>query len=289
MNILYKLLRFPYYLLKRTNKNFNLIINRLFFKLDKNYLRKKFLELGLKKGMNVYVHSSLSSFGYIEDGANSVLTVLKDIIKDGAIMMPTFTYPKKEFALNDPCWTGKLAETFRLQKNVKRSIHPSHSVALKGKYADYLAKGHEKSKRPFDDNSPYSKFAKLNSYILMLGTENNSMIHYVQDKVNFPNLFLKGVYEFKFNNKAIRTKLHHPKGSITYICNGKPCTDVQFLVKMYKDLKFENRIMKTVKIGKAICHLIKIREFVNEAILYLRNNIKRYKNEYGLILKDGSS
>ena len=288
MGSLYRIIRVPYHLIKDIYKNYSLFFNKLFFKIDKNYLRKKFLELGLKKGMNVYVHSSLSEFGYIEDGANSVIQVLKDIIQDGTIMMPTFTHPRKEFTINNPCWTSKLSETFR--QNAERSIHPTHSIATKGKLANYLTKGHEKSKAPFDENSPYAKFAKLDSYILMLGTENNSMIHYVQNKVKFPNLFLKGIYEFKFNNKTIKTRLHHPKGSITYICNGKPCTDVQFLVKIYKDLKFEEKgIMKTVKIGNAICHLIKTKEFVKEATKYLRENIKRYKNEYSLILKNESS
>ena len=175
-------------------------------------------------------------------------------------------------------------------KSVKRSIHVTHSVVVKGKLTNYLTKGHERSKTPFDENSPYAKFAKLDSYILMLGTENNSMIHYVQNKVKFPNLFLQGIHEFKFKNKTIKTKLHHPKGSITYICNGKPCTDVQFLVKMYKDLKFhEKDIMKTVKIGKAICHLINTKEFVNITTKYLKENIARYKNEYNLLLKDETS
>ena len=124
----------------------------------------------------------------------------------------------------------------------------------------------------------------------MLGTENNSMIHFVQDKVNFPNLFLKDVYEYKFNNKTLKTKLHHPKGSITYICNGKPCTDVEFLIKMYLDENFhEHGIMRTLKIGNAICHLIKTKDFVEIAISYLRENIKRYKNEYNLILKNEHS
>ena len=290
MGFLYNILRFPYYLARKTYRNFNLIINSLVFKIDKNYLRKKFLELGLRKGMNVYAHSSLSSFGYIKDGANSVIQVLQDIIQDGTIMMPTFTSYKKEFNLKEPCWTGKIAETFRNMNDVKRSIHVTHSVAGKGKLANYLTKGHEKSKAPFDKNSPYAKFAKLDSYILMLGTENNSMIHYVQNKVKFPNLFLKGIHEFKFNNKIIKTKLHHPHGSITYICNSKPCTDVQFLIKLYKDEKFhEKEIMKTVKIGKAVCHLINTKEFVKIATKYLKENIARYKNEYNLLLKDETS
>ncbi len=284
---LYNLLKIPYDLIKRIYKNFNLFLNKIFFKLDKNYLRKKFLEIGLKKGMNVYVHSSLSKFGYIEDGVNSVITVLQDIIKDGTIMMPTFTFPKNQFNIDDSSWTGKLSEVFR--KNANRSVHLTHSVAAKGKISNYLVQDHIKSKRPFDNNSPFAKFAKLDSYILMLGTENNSMIHYVQDKVNFPDLFL-GIKEYKFNNKKLKTKLHHPKGSINYIYNRKPCSDVYFLVQMYKDLKFEERnIMKTVKIGKAVCHLIKTKEFVKEAIKYLKDNIKRYKNEYKLRLEHGSS
>ena len=288
MKILNNLIRIPYHLAKRIYKNFSLLTSKYFLKIDKNYLRKKFLELGLKSGMNIYVHSSLSSFGYVKDGANAVITVLKDIIQDGTIMMPTFTHAKKEFTLNEPCWTGKIAETFR--QNAKRSIHPTHSVAANGKYSNYLIKGHEKSKAPFDNNSPFAKFAKLDSYILMLGNENNSMIHYVQNKVKFPNLFLPGIYEFKFNNKIIKTKLHHPHGSITYICNNKPCTDAQFLIKMYKDLRFhEKGIMKTIKIGNAICHLIKTKEFVNEATKYLKDNIARYKNEYALLLKNASN
>jgi len=204
-------------------------------------------------------------------------------------MMPTFTYPKNEFSLNDPCWTGKVAENFRLQEDVKRSIHPSHSVAVNGKYIN-MVKGHEKSRTPFDKNSPYEKFAKLDSYILMLGTENNSMIHYSQDKVNFPDLFLEGNYEYIFNNKKHKTKLHHPKGSITYIYDEKPCSDVYLLVNMYKDLEFNKRgIMKTVKIGNATCHLIKTKGFVEESIKYLKENIKKYEKGYNLRLKYESS
>ncbi len=285
MSLIYNILRYPFHLYKNFNKKISLLINKLFFKIDKNYLRKKFLDLGLKEGMNVYVHSSLSKFGYIEDGANSVIQVLNDVIKNGTIMVPTFTFPKDNFSLDDSCWTGKLAETFR--KNAKRSVHLTHSVAVKGKHESDLIKYHIKSKKPFDKNSPFAKFAKLDSYILMLGTENNSMIHHVQNNVNFPNLFLEEIKEYKFGNKILRTRLHHPKGSIIYIYNQKPCSDVYFLVRMYKDLRFEERkIMKTVKIGKAICHLIKTREFVEEATKYLKENIKRYKNEYTSRLKE---
>ena len=280
--------KIPYYLTKKVSRKLKLFKNKNFNKTTKDKLNSKFISIGLKSGMNLYVHSSLSSFGYIENGANTVIEVLKSINKNGTIMMPAFTHPKKDFTLNEPCWTGKIAETFRKEKNVKRSIHPTHSVACYGKFASHLVKDHEKCKAPFDENSPFAKFSSLNnSYILMLGTENNSMIHYIQNKINFPNLFLSKIYTFKFKDKIIKTKLHHPEGAITYIYKAKKCTDVEFLINLYRNEKFEERsLMKTIKIGNATCHLIKTREFVDTTIKYLENNIKRYKKGYSLILKD---
>lgn len=50
-----------------------------------------FRSLGLKKGMTIEVHSSLSSFGFVDGGAKTVIKVLMDIITtSGTIVMPTF-------------------------------------------------------------------------------------------------------------------------------------------------------------------------------------------------------
>ena len=119
MNYLYLILRKTHFILKRIKKRTLIIFNRLFFNLDKKYLKNKFLELGLKQGMNIYVHSSLSKFGYVQNGAKSVIIALDEIIGKGTIMMPTFTYVKKEFSLQDKCWTGNVAETFRKMPLIK--------------------------------------------------------------------------------------------------------------------------------------------------------------------------
>ena len=195
---------------------------------------------------------------------------------------------KKKFSINDSCWTGKISETLRLREGSIRSVHPTHSIVAFGPLAKEITKNHEKSKAPFDEKSPFYKLANRKSYVLMLGTENNSMIHYVQNKINFPNLFLKKVYEFKYKNKVMKTKLHHPNGSIKYVCGGKPCSDVKFLVDMYKNEKFEEKgYIKTIKIGKATCHLINTQDFVRIATKCLGNNIKKYKEEYTSLIKNG--
>lgn len=288
MNILYSFLRIPYGLFKKSIRKINFLINRTFFNISRKELINKLKEIGLKKESIVYVHSSMNSFGYIKGGADSVIDCILKLIGDkGTIIMPAFTHPKKNFSINDSCWTGKLSETLRLRKNVFRSIHPTHSIVAFGPLAKYITTGHEKSKAPFDEKSPFHKIANKKSFILMLGTENNSMIHYIQNKVNFPNLFLKENKEFKFNKKLIKTKVHHSIGSIKYVYNNKPCSDVQFLVKMYKDKKFEEKgYMKTIKIGKATCHLINTQDFVRVVTKYLKDNLKKYKGEYAHLIKD---
>jgi len=47
------------------------------------------IKLGLEHGMAVEVHSSLSSLGYVEDGASTIITALIEVVgEQGAIVMP---------------------------------------------------------------------------------------------------------------------------------------------------------------------------------------------------------
>jgi len=285
----YSVIRTIYRICRKFVKKSKLLINKYFFRVTKKELFLKLKRIGLKKGSLVYVHTAMSSFGYVKGGPDIVLdSILRLIGNKGTVVMPAFTHLRKKFSLNDPCWTGKVSETLRLRNDSVRSVHPTHSVVAFGPLAKEITDGHEKSRAPFDEKSPFHKLAKKKSYILMLGTENNSMIHYVQDKVNFPNLFVEKIHQFKYKNKLISTKLHHPDGSIKYICGGRPCSDVKFLIDFYRNEKFEDKeFMKTVRIGKAVCHLINTQDFVREATKYLQNNIKRYKKEYSTLIKNG--
>ena len=57
--------------------------------LDRAALLEAFRKLGIQRGMELEVHSSLSSFGYVEGGADAVISALKDAVgDDGSIFMP---------------------------------------------------------------------------------------------------------------------------------------------------------------------------------------------------------
>lgn len=54
------------------------------------------LDLGLKSGDEIEVHSSLSSFGHVNGGAETVISALKDVVgENGSIFMPALRLSKE--------------------------------------------------------------------------------------------------------------------------------------------------------------------------------------------------
>jgi len=281
---------------KRVINNYDKIFN----KVEKEDIIKKLRELGIKEGNTLYVHSSMSSFGYVTGGQDTVIDSLLEIVgKEGNIIMPTFNYiNSKEPRLNlfdpekTPCETGKIAEAFRLRKSSKRSIHPLASVAAIGPMSAYLTAGHENTKTPFAEDSPYGKMINDNTYILNLGTEHNSFMHYIQEKVNFPNLFLNGLFRFRYkkNNKIEDSlfKIHHPLSSTYLVKQNKKTKKLdthEFYVNLYREIKLKEKgITKTTKIGKANVRLLKMKGLIKYSIPYIKENILQHKKQYNSLI-----
>ena len=57
--------------------------------MDKQDLIKAFRKIGIEKGMELEVHSSLSSFGHVEGGADAVIDALMECVgEEGSLFMP---------------------------------------------------------------------------------------------------------------------------------------------------------------------------------------------------------
>lgn len=155
-----------------------------------------FKALGLTSADTVLVHSALSSFGYVEGGADTVIDALLAVLCEGTLAVPTLTgaeedgpeHPPFCDVRSTPCWTGRIPETFRRRKEAVRSLHPTHSVAAIGKRAKELTAGHENSSSPCDEHSPYYKLAKMDGFILLLGVNqwNNTTMHCVEELAQVP-------------------------------------------------------------------------------------------------------
>jgi aminoglycoside N3'-acetyltransferase len=185
-------------------------VNRAVYSVDKPTLKSAFSRIGIGKGMTVVVHSQLSRLGHIAGGPAMVVeTLMEAVTEDGCIVMPTYpsrgsmaAYLDAGFVFdvrNTPSAVGALTETFRTWPGVKRSHHPTNPVAAWGKHAEALLHGHELSLTPYGDETPYGRLARMDdSYNLMMETPVLSLLHHLQERVNFPNYTLDGVREASF-------------------------------------------------------------------------------------------
>lgn len=71
------------------------------YMICKEDIKEGLIKLGVTSGMVLEVHSSLSSFGYVEGGALTVINALKEVVtKEGSIFMPALCL-SKELKLTD--------------------------------------------------------------------------------------------------------------------------------------------------------------------------------------------
>ena len=131
-------------------------------------LQSELTALGIEKGMVLLVHSSLSALGWVCGGAVAVIIALQEVLGEtGTLVMPTHSTDLSEpgqwenppvpeswwqtiretMPVYDPDLTptrsmGKIAETFRKQKDVLRSGHPQSSFSARGPQASYVVNNH---------------------------------------------------------------------------------------------------------------------------------------------------
>lgn len=225
-------------------------------------------QLGLKKGDSVGVHSSLSSFGNVEGGADTVIDALLETIgEQGNVVMPTHSANlsedkrTSEMIAMGVSWlfrilpynpdktsvtTGIIPETFRKRKGVVRGLHPSLSIAASGPKAKVLSEG-------------WHRLLELDGYILLIGVglDRCTAMHLAEKRVTLPEHILK--------------KITPPK----WVVEKYPEDEWEWDIGPYPDFAkltqpcLDRGIMKIVKVGKSTLRLVKLRELIELYVEYL--------------------
>ncbi|HZK70493.1 MAG TPA: AAC(3) family N-acetyltransferase [Clostridia bacterium] len=109
-------------------------------------LLKDIINLGIKKGDKIVVHTSLSKIGWVEGGPKSVYEAFMAAVgREGIVIMPSFGFGN-EFkeggsgifdVLNSKSFVGAVAECFRAMDGVHRSYDPTHSFCAWGDNANF--------------------------------------------------------------------------------------------------------------------------------------------------------
>ncbi len=161
----------------------------------KEYLREQLSAMNIDPQGTLLVHSSMKAVGQIDGGADAVLDVLCDYMKDGLLVFPTHTWAQMSPTYmvfdvkTEPSCVGLLTNLFRLRKGVVRSFHPTHSVAAIGKDAENYVAGEELTTTPCPRNGCWGKLYDRNATILFLGCslKCNTFLHGVEEWENTPN------------------------------------------------------------------------------------------------------
>lgn len=169
-------------------------------------------ELGVEPGMVLLVHTSLSALGWTAGGPVAVLLALEAAVREyGTLVMPTQTgalsdpaewehppVPKdwwetirSETPAFDPDLTpsqgmGAVAECFRTQPGVVRSLHPHDSFAARGEHAIEICSDHELD-FGLGDGSPLARIYDLDGWVLLLGCgfDSNTSFHLAEYRAEY--------------------------------------------------------------------------------------------------------
>lgn len=160
--------------------------------------------LGVRAGMTLLVHTSLSELGWVSGGPVAVIQALMDAVaSDGTLVMPAFTgdnsdptdwrnppvppdwapviresMPAYDAALSPARMMGSVAELFRTWPGVVRSAHPQSSFAAWGRDAESVTRGHS-LEGSLGEGSPLARIYDRDGRVLLLGVGfgNNTSFH----------------------------------------------------------------------------------------------------------------
>ena len=180
-------------------------------------LQTDFKALGIKTGMVLLVHSSLSALGWVCGGPVAVIIALQEVLGEtGTLVMPTHstdlsdpsqwenppvpeswwqtireTMPAYDADLTPTRSMGKIAETFRKQEDTFRSTHPQSSFCARGPHASYIISDHALA-FGLGENSPLARIYDLQGFVLLLGVEhsNNTSLHLAEYRATFQTKYI---------------------------------------------------------------------------------------------------
>lgn len=155
-------------------------------------------QVGLKTGDVAFVHSSLSSMGWVDGGPLTVIEAFLNVLdpEQGTLVVPTLCQADKERRFetwdieHSPSDVGAITEAGRTWPGAIRSDHPTHSVAAIGAQAEEITSGHAAAHgRPspwgpaaFGFGSPWQWLYDHDAHYLFLGTSTScdTIAHFAQ-------------------------------------------------------------------------------------------------------------
>lgn len=250
-------------------------------------LKQNLTALGVKPGMVLLVHSSLSSLGWVCGKSVAVIEALESVLtSDGTLVMPTHsgelsepsywrdppvpevwwqtirdTMPAFQPDLTPTRGMGLIPETFRKQEGVLRSYHSQVSFAAWGKYAKHITENHG-LEYSLGEDSPLARIYDLQGHILLLGVGhgNNTSIHLAEYRANFPKKIVQQGAPIFVNGQRVWETFEDIETNDD---------DFEAIGKAFGE---ETGLERTGMIGQADAKLLPQKELVDFAVQWMEKN-----------------
>jgi aminoglycoside 3-N-acetyltransferase len=244
--------------------------------------------IGVKPGMTLLVHSSLSAMGWVCGGPVAALRALETVLgSDGTLVMPTHSSDLSDPAewenppVNQSWWEiikntmppydadltptremGAIPECFRKQMGVKRSCHPQVSFAAWGSCKENILEGHSLN-NGLGEQSPLARIYDLGGSALLIGVgyESNTSLHLAEYRATFPGKV--------FKKCGAPISLNGNREWVTFDDLDTNEDDFSEIGKAYEES--ESEFLKG-RVGYAESILIPQRELVNFAVEWMGNH-----------------
>ncbi len=129
--------------------------------------------LGLRPGAVVFMHSSLSSIGEVDGGADTVVDAVLDALgPEGTLAVPTFCSINRRRGQTfepdaTPSEVGQITNALRSRPEAFRSPHIWQSMSAVGKRAEEMMSVHRPAAWAAD--GPFWRLYEWDAYIMLLG------------------------------------------------------------------------------------------------------------------------
>jgi aminoglycoside 3-N-acetyltransferase len=155
--------------------------------------------LGLGRGAAVEVHSSLSSMGFVEGGASTVINALMDVVgEDGAIIMSAYLVTPLLPLTEEEKMKGITAKVRKLDENAHCQTGMGVIVDTFCKMPNtYLGKGIHRlcawGHNATLHSQGYEYLLSIDGWVLLIGVDIHrcSCMHTAEDKVTWPKEILE--------------------------------------------------------------------------------------------------
>ena len=240
--------------------------------MTKAQLASELRKLGIKKGMDLIVHSSLKRIGKIEGGAEAAIDCLLGLIgPKGTLLAPTHSWDTVNHrqpvfdVRNTPSHVGYFTEAVRKRPDALRSLHPTHSVAAIGPRNAFYTAGQLEVDTPCPANSPYGRLLRAKQgYILFLGVdlEYNTCYHAIEEEAKVKGLLWEKPLQYFITDNEGRTHKRSHYGH-AYPGPQRFFRDMEFILRDAGSLKIGvtgqgvSRLVNGIKLRKVILDVIK--------------------------------